>query len=69
MKQDYQAYLIRFQRGKGQAHWRAMLEDASSGEKLRFATELDLLRYVLKNLAEENLDLPENAQDKIRIKE
>ncbi len=50
MNGDYQAYLIRFQRGDGQVHWRVRLENASNGEILRFATERDLFHYLMDEL-------------------
>lgn len=59
MNPHYQSYLIRFHQRAGEAHWRATLEDAASGETLRFATELDLLRYVLRQLAQKGLAPPE----------
>ena len=51
MHEDYQAYLIRFQRSEGQPHWRARLEDAVSGEVRHFATERELLLYLMQILA------------------
>lgn len=63
MNPHYQSYLICFHQRAGEAHWRATLEDAASGEKLRFATELDLLRYVLRQLAQKGLLPPEHSPD------
>ncbi|MCP5099528.1 MAG: hypothetical protein GY943_28565 [Chloroflexi bacterium] len=51
MKDDYQAYLLRFQRGEGQAHWRVYMENAVSGENRHFATEQELLRFLMHALA------------------
>ncbi len=51
MKSDYQAYLIRFQRGKGQITWRVRLENASNGEVLHFGTEQKLIHYLLTQLS------------------
>ena len=51
MHEDYQAYLIRFQRSEGQPHWRGRLEDARSGEVRHFATEREMLRYLMQVLA------------------
>jgi hypothetical protein len=51
MHEDYQAYLIRFQRSEGQPHWRVRLEDARSGEVRHFATEWEMLRYLTQILA------------------
>ena len=47
---DYKAYLLRLKRGRGQSHWRAMLQDTTTGEIMRFATERDLTRYLLRAL-------------------
>lgn len=54
MSKNYQAYLVRFQRSP-QAHtWRATLEDVHSQEIKRFATERELLLFLLRRLNEEN---------------
>lgn len=50
MKSQYQAYLLRLQRNEGQMHWRVTMENAHTGELLRFATERELLRYLMKVL-------------------
>lgn len=51
MHEDYQAYLVRFQRSEGQPRWRVRLENAVSGEVHHFATERELLRYLMQVLA------------------
>ncbi len=50
MRDDYQAYLVRFQRGEDQAHWRAYLENAMSDENHHFATEQELFRFLKQAL-------------------
>ena len=50
MKSQYQAYLLRLHRSQGQAHWRATLENAHTGELLRFATEREMLLYLMQAL-------------------
>lgn len=57
----YQAYLLRLQRGHGQAHWRAMLRDAATGDERHFATERELVRFLLTTLQLENIK-PENLR-------
>lgn len=51
MPEDYQAYLLRFQRNHGQQYWRVRLENALNGEVKQFATEREALRYLLQMLA------------------
>ena len=46
MDAEYQAYLLRMHRDSGQSEWRVSLENAHTGECLRFANERDLLRYL-----------------------
>jgi hypothetical protein len=48
---EYLAFLLRLQRGQGQTQWRASLQNAQTGETLQFATERDLLRYLMKVLS------------------
>lgn len=50
MSEDYQAYLLRFQRSHGQQYWRVRLENARNGEVKQFATEREALRYLLQML-------------------
>jgi hypothetical protein len=47
---EYLAFLLRLQRGQGQPQWRATLQNAQTGETLRFATERELLRYLMQIL-------------------
>ena len=47
---NYHAYLIRFQRGEGETHWRATLQDVQSSQPLRFPNERELICYLLHKL-------------------
>lgn len=47
---EYLAFLLRLQRGQGQTQWRASMQNAQTGEILRFATERELLRYLIQVL-------------------
>ncbi|MCB9432306.1 MAG: hypothetical protein H6668_10005 [Ardenticatenaceae bacterium] len=51
MNNDYQAYLIRFQRRPEANAWRATLENAHSSEVVQFATEKELLLFLLQRLS------------------
>ena len=57
----YQAYLLRLQRGQGQTHWRARLENAQTGEVLYFATEVKLLRYLAQMYAHSSPSLTDDT--------
>jgi hypothetical protein len=48
---EYQAYLLRLQRSRGSDSWRATLQNADTGELLRFANEREMVRYLLQALA------------------
>lgn len=50
MKSQYQAYLLRLHRSQGQVHWRVTMENAHTGELHHFATEREMLRYLLQVL-------------------
>jgi hypothetical protein len=50
MNDFYNAYLLRLQRTDATSRWRAVLEDAHTGEILRFASETELLLYLLQKL-------------------
>lgn len=52
MEEDYRAYLLRFRRREGSASWLASLENAHTGEVLRFATERDLIVYLYQILSQ-----------------
>ena len=49
---NYHAYLIRFKRREAQSSWCATLEDVHTRETLTFATERELLVYLLQTLSE-----------------
>ena len=46
MNKYYQAYLVRFRHSQSSDHWRVTLENAHTGEVLRFATEEALMRHL-----------------------
>jgi hypothetical protein len=48
---EYLAYLLRLQRGQGQTNWRATMQNAQTGEVIRFVSERDLLRYLIQVLS------------------
>ena len=50
--QQYKAFLLRLQRDEGHSQWRATIENAQTGERLRFANQNQMLRYLLNDLAE-----------------
>ena len=56
MKSTYQAYLLRLHREPHQTHWRASLENAHTGEFLRFANEREMIHYLMKVLIVEPSD-------------
>ena len=47
MKEEYYAYLVRLQRNAPDGHWRISLENAHTGEMRNFASERELLRFML----------------------
>ena len=52
MDKNYHAYLIRFKRRETQTGWRATLENVHTRETHTFATERELLVYLLQTLSE-----------------
>ena len=52
MNENYCAYLIRFKRRENQSSWCATLENVHTRETLKFATERELLVYLLQILSE-----------------
>lgn len=52
MGKNYHAYLIRLKRRETQSNWCATLEDVHTRETLSFATERELLVYMLHALSE-----------------
>ena len=63
MEDEYQAYLLRFQRSSKQPNWRVQLENALDGEVKQFATEWEALRYLLKEL-DINLQMQSSAHER-----
>lgn len=59
---EYKAFLIRLKRRNGRLHWRATLENVHTGEVLHFATERDLLLYMLQTL-DHSLTFLDGAQE------
>lgn len=51
MSDNYLAYMLRLKRSTGYPHWRATLENAHSGAVHHFATEEELLMYLMDILA------------------
>ena len=62
MYKNYHAYLIRFKRREAQYTWCAMLENVHTRETLTFATERELLVYLLQTLSE-HPDSPDTNAD------
>ncbi|MCA9962605.1 MAG: hypothetical protein KC423_00120 [Anaerolineales bacterium] len=58
MRTQYRAYLLRLRRSESQRHWRATLEDAHTGEHLQFASQNELLRYLLHSLSDQSPNEP-----------
>jgi hypothetical protein len=58
MTDDYQAYMIRLQRRKESAGWRVTLENAHTGEILRFRSRLDLMHHLFQLMTND----PETAE-------
>jgi hypothetical protein len=52
----YRAYLIRFERAVGQNNWRVKLQDAKTGQVVRFATEHHLISFLLETLRKTQVD-------------
>ena len=44
---EHKSYLVRFQRGQGQLHWRATLQDVRSEQVIHFESEQELVRMLL----------------------
>lgn len=63
MSSDYQAYLLRIQRSSTQSAWRVTMENAHTGELLRFANKRDLLRYLMNNLMDETNPTSNQSKD------
>ena len=52
MSTQYKAFLLRLHRDEGQSYWQATLENAHTGERIRFANHNEMLRYLLHDLTE-----------------
>jgi hypothetical protein len=52
MNDNYLAYMLRLKRSDRQRNWRATLENAHSGTVRHFASEEELLLYLMDRLAE-----------------
>ena len=63
MDGEYQAFLLRLQRGQGQTQWRVTMQNAQTGEIQHFATERELLRYLMHVLTVAPLDLDNREPD------
>jgi hypothetical protein len=61
---EYLAFLLRLQRGQGQTQWRATMQNAQTGEILRFATDRELLRYLMQVLTTAAPDLNDQEADR-----
>lgn len=64
MKSTYRAYLLRLHREPNQNHWRASLENAHTGEFLRFANEREMIHYLMKVLTIESCEPNARAESK-----
>lgn len=52
MAEHYQAYLLRLKRTQSNGRWRTMLQNVQTGEIRHFATEEDMVHYLLQTLAD-----------------
>jgi hypothetical protein len=59
---EYRSFLLRLQRSQPHEHWRATLQNAQSGETLRFATEREMLAYLLQLLTPRSTDADQPPQ-------
>ncbi len=68
MSKEYRAYLLRLTRNKNDSHWRVTMKDAHSDKQVHFATERELVLYLLKTLsiASNDLHLPPDDNSNIR---
>lgn len=62
MDSHYQAYLLRLRRGQDQPHWRATLENAQTGALLQFATEREMLLFLMQSLTVELPNIDDQAE-------
>ncbi len=61
MSKEYRAYLLRLTRNENDSHWRVTLKDAHSDKQVNFATEHEMLLFLMRYLAVEHADLDEFA--------
>jgi hypothetical protein len=57
MNKNYLAYLLRLQRNPTADHWRVTLENAHTGEVLRFASEQELMAFLWQLIGNGRLQL------------
>ena len=57
MNNHYQAYLLRLRRNETAVHWRVTLENAHTGEVLRFASEQELMSFLWQLIGNGRLQL------------
>ena len=50
MSRDYLAYMLRLRRSDDRTHWRATLENAHTGDVHQFATEEELILFLIDQL-------------------
>lgn len=61
MAENYQAYLLRLTRIQGNGRWRATLQNVHTGEAMHFASEEEMVRYLLQTLAQSPNDVQSSA--------
>jgi hypothetical protein len=57
-RRDYKAYLLRLWRDKQELPWRAALENPNSGERIAFATLVELVAFIEETTGEQIRPLP-----------
>ena len=48
--ENYQSYLLRLQRTSEHSPWRISIQDAHSGEEVRFRSEKELFQYLVEKI-------------------
>jgi len=56
------AFLVRWQEGSDQAHWRSTIENAYTGEKHHFNDRNELLQFLWRSLFENGNNLPDGKE-------
>lgn len=69
MATKQRAFLLRLQRSEGSNSWRASLQDAYTGEVVRFGNEREMLRYLLRILSAPNPTAGESDADDMDLRE